>query len=312
VPSSIALIVEGSRQTRQLQRESEVLDEWAGLAGKVAVITGGAGGLGRACTVALARVGMSVAVCDRDPDAVTEVAAILDDLGVASYQAVFDARDSDALTEFFTEVDERFGRIDVLVNIPGGGFRKRVIDMTPNGTSAVIRQNFLYALEACQHAARRMIDQGTGGSIVNMTTIEAHRAMPDMGVYGAMKAAVTHLTMTLAVELGPHGIRVNAIAPDLFPNASTAAAGFSEVDPDERLSQLEYEIAVPLGRKGEDLDVAGPVVFLASELSAYVTGTTIHIDGGTLATGGWVRWPEGYRNTIPHSVLARLPDASGD
>jgi 3-oxoacyl-[acyl-carrier protein] reductase len=288
-----------------------VLDEWADLAGKVAVITGGAGGLGRACTVALARAGMSVAVCDQDADAVAGIGAILDDLGVTSLLAVFDVRDSDALTAFFADIDRRFGRVDVLVNIPGGGFRKPVIDMTPNGTNAVIRQNFVYALEACQHAARRMIDQGTGGSIVNMTTIEAHRAMPAMGVYGAMKAAVTHLTMTLAVELGPHGIRVNAIAPDLFPNESTAAAGFGELDPESPLTHLEYEIAVPLGRSGEDLDVAGPVVFLASALSSYVTGTTIHIDGGTLATGGWVRWPEGYRNTIPHSVLAQLPDSAG-
>jgi NAD(P)-dependent dehydrogenase (short-subunit alcohol dehydrogenase family) len=284
-----------------------MLDEWAGLSGKVAVITGGAGGLGRACTLALGRAGMSVAVCDRDPDAVSTVEKMLGDLGVAGHLATFDVRDSEALSRFFGEVDERFGRINVLVNIPGGGFRKPVVDMTPNGTSAVVRQNFLYVLEACQHAARRMIDQGTGGSIVNMTTIEAHRAMPDMGVYGAMKAAVSHLTMTLAVELGPHGIRVNAVAPDLFPNESTAAAGFSTADLDSPTTHREYQIAVPLGRKGEDADLAGPVVFLASDLSSYVTGTTIHIDGGTLATGGWIRWPEGYRNTLPHWVVDQLP-----
>jgi 3-oxoacyl-[acyl-carrier protein] reductase len=290
---------------------ANLLDEWAGLTGKVAVITGGAGGLGRACTVALARAGMAVAVCDRDPDAVERVGAALDDLGAASHLETFDVRDSDALAVFFDAVDRRFDHVDVLVTIPGGGFRKSVVDMTPNGTNAVIRQNFVSTLESCQHAARRMIAQGIRGSIVNMTTIEAHRAMPEMGVYGAMKAAVAHLTMTLAVELGPHGIRVNAIAPDLFPNESTAAAGFSTADPDSPIAHREYEIAVPLGRKGEDRDVAGPVLFLASDLSSYVTGTTIHIDGGTLATGGWVRWPEGYRNTIPHSVLAQLPDATG-
>jgi NAD(P)-dependent dehydrogenase (short-subunit alcohol dehydrogenase family) len=249
-------------------------------------------------------------VCDRDPAAVERVGAVLDDLGAASYLETFDVRDSDALAAFYDAIDQRFDRVDVLVNIPGGGFRKRVVDMTPNGTNAVIRQNFVYALESCQHAARRMIARGIHGSIVNMTTIEAHRAMPEMGVYGAMKAAVAHLTMTLAVELGPNGIRVNAIAPDLFPNESTAAAGFSTPDPDSPIAQREYEIAVPLGRKGEDRDVAGPVLFLASDLSSYVTGTTIHIDGGTLATGGWVRWPEGYRNTIPLSVLAQLPDAT--
>jgi 3-oxoacyl-[acyl-carrier protein] reductase len=283
-----------------------MLDEWAGLAGKVAVITGGAGGLGRACTVALAQAGMSVAVCDRDADAVEGAAAILDELGVTSYLETFDVRDSEALAAFFDAVDDRFDGLDVLVTIPGGGFRKPVIDMTPNGTNAVINLNFVAVLEACQHAARRMIARGGGGSIVNMSTIEAHRAMPDMGVYGAMKAAVAHLTMTLAVELGPHGIRVNAIAPDLFPNETTAAAGFGAGDVDSPLTDMGYEIAVPLGRTGEDREVAGPVLFLASDLSSYVTGTTVHIDGGTLATGGWLRWPEGYRNTIPHSVLENL------
>ncbi|HEX5585796.1 MAG TPA: SDR family oxidoreductase, partial [Acidimicrobiia bacterium] len=158
-----------------------MLDEWAGLSGKVAVITGGAGGLGRACTTALARAGMSVAVCDRDPDAVDAATAILDEMGVASYLEAFDVRDSDALTAFFDVVDERFDALDVLVTIPGGGFRKPLIDMTPNGTNAVINLNFVAVLEACQHAARRMIARGTRGSIVNMSTIEAHRAMPDMG-----------------------------------------------------------------------------------------------------------------------------------
>jgi 3-oxoacyl-[acyl-carrier protein] reductase len=285
-----------------------MLDEWAGLAGRVAVITGGAGGLGRACTLALARAGMSVAVCDRDQEAIREVGVTLDNLGVESHLSVFDVRESEDLANFFAQVDGRFGRVDVLVNIPGGGFRKRLVDMTPNGTNAVIRQNFVYVLEACQHAARRMIEHGSGGSIINMTTIEAHRAMPEMGVYGAMKAAVAHLTMTLAVELGPYQIRVNAVAPDLFPNDSTAAAGYSSADQSSPLTGLEYKIAVPLGRKGEDADLAGPVLFLASDLSAYVTGTTIHIDGGTLATGGWVRWPEGYKNTIPHSVLSHLSE----
>jgi 3-oxoacyl-[acyl-carrier protein] reductase len=113
------------------------------------------------------------------------------------------------------------------------------------------------------------------------------------------------------VELGPYRIRVNAVAPDLFPNDSTAAAGFSTADQSSPLTDLEYQIAVPLGRKGLDADLAGPVLFLASDLSAYVTGTTIHIDGGTLATGGWVRWPEGYKNTLPHSVLGRLSQGAG-
>jgi 3-oxoacyl-[acyl-carrier protein] reductase len=287
-----------------------VLDEWAGLDGKVAVITGGAGGLGRAVTVDLVRAGVAVAVCDRDQGALDVLRGLLADLGAPDPLLVcFDVRETEALTAFFEQVDQRFRRVDILVNIPGGGYRAKVIDMSPKGTMAVIRQNFLYVLEACQHAARRMQAQGDGGSIVNMSTIEAHRAMPDMGVYGAMKAAVEHLTKTLAVELGPSRIRVNTVAPDLFPNASTAAAGFSDIDQTGPLAQLEDRIAVPLQRKGVDADVSGPVLFLASNLSAYVTGTTIHIDGGTLVNGGWMAWPDGFHNTVPRSVLGLLHGA---
>jgi len=282
------------------------LDEWAGLDGKVAVVTGGAGGLGRAVTVDLVRAGVMVGVCDRDQAALDGLASILSELGADPLLACFDVRDPTALASFFERVDERYGRVDILVNIPGGGYRAKVLDMSEKGTMAVIRQNFLYVLDACQLAARRMQVQGSGGSIVNMSTIEAHRAMPDMGVYGAMKAAVEHLTRTLAVELGPSGIRVNTVAPDLFPNESTLAAGFTDADQTGPLAQLEDRIAVPLQRKGVGPDVSGPVLFLASNLSSYVTGTTIHIDGGTLATGGWMAWPEGYHNTVPRSVLAWL------
>lgn len=285
-----------------------MLDEWAGLAGKVAVVTGGAGGLGRACTVALAQAGVTLAVCDRDEAALDTVKGLIEEAGGTPTLGHFDVRDSDALAAFFDRVDDEHGRIDILVNIPGGGFRLPTVDMSPKGTMAVIRQNFLYVLESCQHAARRMIAQGTGGTIVNMSTIEAHRAMPDMGVYGAMKAAVEHLTTTLAVELGPHGIRVNAIAPDIFPTEETIAAGYTDPDQTGPLAQLENQISIPLRRKGDGPDVAGPVLFLASNLSSYVTGTTLHIDGGTRNQGGWMNWPEGWFNLIPRSVLATLPD----
>ena len=288
-----------------------MLDEWAALEGRVAVVTGGAGGLGRPITVELARAGVAVATCDRDARAVDEIEKVLEGTGTPFVTACFDVRDSAALAAFFELVDERFGRVDILVNVPGGGFRAPVLDLTANGVTAVIRQNFVYALEACQLAARRMQAQGSGGSIVNVSTIEAHRAMPDMGVYGAMKAAVEHLTKTLAVELGPSGIRVNAVAPDIFPNQSTAALGFTSSDTTSPLAQMEYDIAIPLGRPGRPSDLSGCVLFLASELAAYVTGTTLHVDGGTLANGGWMRWPEGYDNTVPRSVLALLRDDQG-
>src|ERR1700722_11210134 len=114
-----------------------VLDEWAGLDGKVAVITGGAGGLGRAVTVDLVRAGVAVAVCDRDQGALDVLRGLLADIGAPDPLLVcFDVRETEALTAFFEQVDQRFRRVDILVNIPGGGYRAKVIDMSPKGTMA--------------------------------------------------------------------------------------------------------------------------------------------------------------------------------
>lgn len=281
-----------------------VTDEWASLRGKVAVVTGGAGGLGRPITEDLARAGAAVAVCDRDPEATEAVGRSLTELGAQWHSACFDVRDSERLAVFFHEVDERFDRgVDVLVNVPGGGFRKPAIDLTPNGVTAVIRQNFVHVLEASQLAARRMRDGGEGGSIVTVSTVEAHRAMPDMAVYGAMKAAAEHLTRTLAVEWGPYGIRVNSVAPDHFPTPASKGAGWSE----DSVTAPGDGVVIPLGRKGTGRELSGCVLFLASAWSSYVTGTTLHVDGGTLAAAGWMRWPEGYENLIPPEVVASVP-----
>ena len=119
-----------------------------------------------------------------------------------------------------------------------------------------------------------------GGSIVNVTSIEAHRAGPGYGVYSAMKAAVASLTKTLALELGDRGIRVNCVAPDVIPTPGLGGI-------------LSDEPRTPLPRIGHVDDVAGAVVWLAGELSGFVTGTTIHVDGGNLGAGGWRRSPDG-------------------
>jgi len=284
-----------------------MLDEWAALAGKVAVVTGGAGGLGLPITEDLVRAGMPVAVCDRDPEAVERVAGLLGDLGADSLVECFDVRESARLATFFDHVDDRFGRLDVLVNVPGGSFRKPALELTPNGVVAVTRENFTHVFEASQLAARRMRDQRSGGSIVTVSTIEAHRAMPEMAIYGAMKAAVEHLTRTLAVEWGPMGIRVNAVAPDHFPTANASRFTWGQ-----RVGEglLEDRIVIPLGRKGTGRELSACVLFLASDLSSYVTGTTLHVDGGTLAAAGWMRWPDGYDNMIPQPVLDFLEPAA--
>jgi NAD(P)-dependent dehydrogenase (short-subunit alcohol dehydrogenase family) len=252
---------------------------------------------------------MELALCDRDPDAVATVTQLLTDADASAMVECFDVRQSSSLAEFFDKVDERFGRVDVLVNVPGGSFRKPAVDLTPNGVDAVIRQNFTHVFEASQLAARRMIRSGSGGSIITVSTIEAHRAMPDMAIYGAMKAAVEQLTRTLAVEWGPSGIRVNTVAPDHFPTENAAKFTWAQRSGE---GLLEDRIIIPLGRKGAGRELSSCVLFLASDLSAYVTGTTLHVDGGTLAAAGWMQWPDGYENMIPGPILEFLePGSSG-
>jgi 3-oxoacyl-[acyl-carrier protein] reductase len=279
----------------------------ARLDGTVAIVTGGAGGIGRAVTLDLAANGVAVAVLDRDPAGLEATAARLDGMGATSLLRDGDVRDPEVLDALFAAVDERFGRLDVLVNVPGGTFRAPFEETNPRGWETLLRTNLTHVLHACHRAIPRMRAGGRGGSIVNLTTIEAHRAAPGFAVYAAAKAAVTELARTLAVELAPDGIRINNVAPDITPtdNMRAIAAGAP--------SMLDHPLgassAVPMGRFGDPTDVSGVVVFLASALSSYMTGLTLHPDGGTFASSGFLNWPgHGWGNTIPTDVLDLLSD----
>ncbi len=273
--------------------------ERSGLAGSVAVVTGGAGGLGGAITRDLAANGVRVAVIDIDPVAVADTVTELGPDAIVRHGDVRIAADLEAL---FTEVDERWERVDTLVNVPGGTFRADFVDTAPKGWDAVIRMNLMHVIHACALAVPRMQAGGRGGSIINLTTIECHRAAPGFAVYSAAKAAVEQFGRTLAVELGPDRIRVNNVAPDYTPTP----AMLRMAPPGQPLkSALGSRVQIPMGRPGEMSDVAGCVVFLASALSSYVTGSTLHPDGGTHASSGWFNWPEhGWRNTVPEELLA--------
>jgi NAD(P)-dependent dehydrogenase (short-subunit alcohol dehydrogenase family) len=217
--------------------------------------------------------------------------------------AVLDARDADAVTAFFLDVDARYGaRCDVLVNVVGGTFRQDFAESTSRGWDALIRTNFTWLLHSTQLAVARM--RPAGGSIINITSIEAHRAAPGYAVYAAMKAGVTSLTRTLAVELAHENIRVNTIAPDYI--VTPALAALSE-GVDEEVIALQHRISTPMGRVGNYEDAGGCALFLASNLSSFVTGSTLHPDGGAIASAGWFNWPdEGYLNHPPTGVLEYL------
>lgn len=273
-------------------------EERAGLDGTVAVVTGGAGGLGGSIVRDLSANGVRIASIDVDPDAVDEIAELPDVISLHG-----DARDQDALTRLFELTDERWGRLDTLVNVVGGTFRSDFTDTNPKGWDALLRTNLLHVLHACSLAVPRMRQGGRGGSIVNLTTIECHRAAPGFAVYSAAKAAVEQFARTLAVEVGPDGIRVNNVAPDFTPteNMQRIARGAP------LMADQAIRVGIPMGRAGQVTDVSNAVVFLASALSSYVTGTTIHPDGGTFASSGWFNWPDiGWRNNVPPHLVEHL------
>jgi len=251
------------------------------LTDRVALVTGAAVGIGEAVAIALARWGADVAMCDRDAENLEATAKEVEAAGRAAPSAVFDVRDADAVRAFVASVGERFGRVDVLVNNAGGGFRAGFLEVSDKGEEALVRENFTSVTTFVRATVPLMT---RGGSIVNLTSIEAHRAAPGFAVYSAMKAAVANLTKTLALELGERGIRVNCVAPDVIP---TPGIGWME----------DVTAGTPLGRLGHVDDVAGVVAFLAGDLSSFVTGATIHVDGGNWAAGGWHRLSDGSFGT---------------
>ena len=280
-------------------------EERAGLHGTVALVTGGAGGIGLAITRYLAANGVRVAVVDRDEEAIAELVGSVDGIEVVHG----DVREPAVLQEVFAAADRRWGRLDTLVSVAGGTFRAAFTDTTPKGWEALLRANFVHVLHACSLAVPRIRAGGRGGSIVNISTIEAHRAAPGYAVYSAAKAAVEQFGRTLAVELAPDGIRVNNVAPDYVP-----VPNLGRLAPAGAVSAGSVRAAIPMGRAGTPADVSGCVVFLASALASYVTGTTLHPDGGTSASSGWFRWPgEGWSNLVPASLLdaPAAPDGEG-
>ena len=246
------------------------------LTDRVAVVTGASVGIGEAIATAFARFGAHVAICDRDVPNLDTTAGAIEAAGRRVVAAELDVREGDAVDGFLATVRAELGPVDVLVNNAGGGFYANFADVNAKGQDSLVRENFV----SVTHFIRGVLPlvPENGASIINLTSIEAHRAAPGFAVYSAMKAAVASLTKTLALELGPRRIRVNCIAPDVIPTPGVGQ---------------EMEVHTPLPVEGHVDDVAAAAVYLASDLSRFVTGTTIHVDGGNVAAGGWNRTPDG-------------------
>jgi NAD(P)-dependent dehydrogenase (short-subunit alcohol dehydrogenase family) len=256
------------------------------LADKIAVVTGGGGGIGRGITERFAAEGARVLVVDNDAGRATEAASAA---GNDALACVVDVRDRDSGETIVGTALDRFGRVDVLVNNVGhyGGGRKQFHESTDGEWDALYRVNLAHVFQCSRAVLPVMLGQG-GGGIINVSTIEAFRAIPTRAVYSAFKSGITGFTRSLAVEYARHAIRVNAIAPDVTETLQVPYSKWLGPGEEELIPQW-----VPLGRFGQPNDVAGVAVFLASDLSTFVTGTTIHVDGGTFASGGWFPTEEG-------------------
>lgn len=277
----------------------------AGLAGKRAVVVGGGFGVGRAVTLALAECGVDLAICDDDGVALPETVEMASKQGVAVSGECFDALDPAKLTAFVEAAGARLGHLDILVNVVGGANMGFTFDQTgPADWSDDVQRNFLYVLHSTKAALPFLRKSGRGGSIVNFTTIEAHRGAGSLAVYAGAKAATANFSRSLANELGHEGIRVNTIAPDMTPSRgndrATQKAGFppmGEIPPDKLA--WATSIACPISPPPNQEDLANAVLFLVSDLSAAVTGTVLHADGGTFAASGFLRWPGGSFSPLP-------------
>ncbi len=273
-------------------------------------MVGGAAGIGAAVTGALARAGAAVVFCDVDGEAVAATSSELNDREYRVVGHVADALDHDQLADFYNVFDSEFDALDVLVNVVGGVRQQPFDASTRENWEHDIYRNFGYVLESISAALPYLRRGETGGSIVNFTTIEAHRGAAGFAVYAGAKAGLTNFSRALALELGPERIRVNLIAP--IPRRARGTATRSPLPRMRMRSRFRCDrqlqalaTYVPMADPPMPENLADAVLFLASDMSTYVTGTTVHVDGGTSAASGFQHWPApyGWLPVVPATLL---------
>ena len=249
------------------------------LDGKTAIVTGAGGGIGRAVARRFTVEGARIAGAEVDANRANDLSLELSNATVLQ----LDVRDAADIEALFAATDD-LGGADILVNNVGhyGRGRGPFHEQSEDDWYGLYQVNLEHVLRCSQRFIARRLRDERPGTIINISTIEAFRAIPTRAVYSAYKAAITGLTKSLAVEYAHAGIRINAIAPDV---TETIQVPYSKMlQPEDHAKIPRW---VPIGRFGQPDDIAGVALFLASELSAFVTGTTVHADGGTFAAGGW-------------------------
>jgi len=255
------------------------VNELFDLTGKVAVVTGSGRGLGKTIAVGLADAGASVVVCSRTLAEAEATAAEITASGHPSLALQVDTSDRASCERLIAATVERFGRLDVMVNNAGIDIIEPAEDVSEDAWDVVLAINLKGYFNCSQLAARQMMAQGTGGSIISNSSIAGDVGIAGLSAYAAAKGGVNQLTKVQAVEWAPKGIRVNAFSPGYFENIMSGATD-EHRRPEKRNQVLTF---TPMGRRGRPEELVGPVVFLASDASSYVTGAILLVDGGYTA-----------------------------
>ena len=255
------------------------------LSDRIAVVTGGGGGIGASTARLFADQGAQVVIADIDAELAQLTAEQITASGGSAFAAATDVRDASQVADLARSVLERHGRVDVLVNNVGHWLRHpgNFADTDPQLWDDLYRVN-LHHVFLVTHAFLPAMIGRRSGAIVNVSSVEGLRGYPEDPVYAAFKAAVIHFTRSLAVQVGRDGVRVNAIGPDVTESLQVPYSQWLSAE-----EQAQWPQWVPVGRMGLPEDQARVILFLASDLSAFVTGHTIPTDGGTGAAGGWFR-----------------------
>jgi 2-deoxy-D-gluconate 3-dehydrogenase len=243
---------------------------------KVALVVGGGQGMGESITLLLARAGCDVAVLDIAPERAEGVAGAVRALGRRSAAITADVLDPTQVPGAVTAVERELGGPDILVTVVGGATYKLLLDLTPEDWEADLRRNLSHFFFIGREVAASLIRRERPGAMVCIASVAGLQSSPVHAAYGAAKAGLVNLVRTMAMEWGPHGIRVNAIAPGgivtpTFPETAEARA-------------RERQGPVPLRRRGTTDEIAKAALFLVSDLASYVTGETLAVDGGWMAT----------------------------